>query len=310
MRSTRFIVIAALAFAVGCQQQAGEKQPGATDASPPAQAAPSGDVIARYGGKELRASQIMQEFERLPAPSRTYLNAPERKRQFVENLVLNDLLFEEGKQAGLDRDPEIDRQVTDLRKRLVVQRVMRKYQTPPEVSDEQAKKYYDDNPDLYSTTQIKASHILVKDEATVKEIAAQLKTNPEKFADLAKEKSTDTTSAKKGGELGLFGQGRMVPEFEKAAFKLKPNEISEPVKTQYGWHIITVTERKDGERKPFDQVKEQIKSTLRNKGLQEQTQGHFEELKKNANVQIEDAALEKLAPPPPSATPPAMGHGH
>ena len=67
----------------------------------------------------------------------------------------------------------------------------------------------------------------------------------------------------------MFGQGRMVPEFERAAFALKPNEISDVVKTQYGYHIILVIERKEGERRPFDQVKEQIKATLRNKAIQE-----------------------------------------
>src|SRR5881398_73123 len=163
--------------------------------------ATSGEVVARYQGRQLTADEVRKEMERLPAPSRAYVTAPERKRQFVENLILNDLLFDEGKKAGYDRDPEIERQVNDLRKRLVVQRVMRQYQTPPEVTDDQARAYYDENPTLYSTTQIHASHILVKDEDTAKQILAELKEHPEKFADIAKEKSTDTGSAQKGGDL-------------------------------------------------------------------------------------------------------------
>ncbi len=271
-----------------------------------------GEVVATYKGRTLTSNDIAQEFERLPAPSRTYLAAPDRKRQFIENLVMNDLLYEEGRQAGYDKDAEIDRQVNDLRKRLVVQRVMKQYQTPPTVTDEQVRAYYDQNPALYSTTQIHASHILVKDEDTARQILADVKAHPEKFADLAREKSTDTISAKKGGDLGTFGSGRMVPEFEKVAFALKPGEISDVVKTQYGYHIITVTERKEGEPKPFDQVKEQIRATLRNKGLQEQVQGHFDQLKKDATLTINDEALARVTPPPPAPGQqlPAMPGGH
>jgi peptidyl-prolyl cis-trans isomerase C len=298
----------------GCKSES--QSPTATSEHPAAQKAASGEVVATYNGEKLTSDEVTKELERLPPPSRTYLASPERKRQFVDNLIMNDLLFDEGKKSGIDRDPEIDRQVTDLRKRLVVQRVMRQYQTPPTISDEQAKAYYDANPDLYSTTQIHASHILVKDENTAKEIREELKAHPDKFADLAREKSTDTTTAPKGGDLGMFGQGRMVPDFERAAFALKPSEISDVVKTQYGYHIITVTERKEGERKPFEQVKEQIRATLRNKTLQDQTQNHFEELRKAANVKIDEEALARVTPPPatagaaPGANPLGIPSGH
>ena len=295
------LVLAALAVA-GCQQ--GKEGAGGTPGTPPAAA--GGEVVATYQGRTLTSGRIAQELERLPAPSRTYLAAPDRKRQFVENLALNDLLYAEGAQAGYDKDPEIARQVDDLRKRLVVQRVMRKYQTPPTITDEQVKAQYDQNPILYSTTQVHASHILVKDEDSARQLLAEVKAHPEKFADLAREKSTDTVSAKKGGDLGTFGPGRMVPEFDKVAFALQPGEISDVVKTQYGYHIIMVAERKEGEPKPFDQVKEQIRASLRNKVVQDQVQGHFDELKKAADLKVDENALARVTPPapaPPAAVP-------
>ena len=291
-----------LAALPACQQ--GKKEEAAAPATGAAAPAPgeTGEVIATYGGHNLTSGQVMRELERLPPPSRTYLAVPERKRQFIDNMIMNDLLFDEGHQAGYDRDAEIERQVEDLRKRLVVQRVMRQYQTPPTITDEQVKAYYDANPDIYSTTQIHASHILVKDEDTAKQIRDELRAHPEKFADLAKEKSIDTSTAQKGGDLGTFGQGRMVPDFERAAFALKQGEVSDVVKTQYGYHVIMVTERKEGERKPFDQVKEQIRATLRNKALQEQVQTHFDTLKKGADVKLNEDALARVNPPaaPPS----------
>src|SRR5262249_42922525 len=128
-----------------------------------------------------------------------------------------------------------------------------------------------------------------------------------KFADKAKELSIDKTSGAKGGDLGKFGQGRMVPEFERAAFALKPGEMSEPIKSQYGWHIILVNEREEGDRKPFDQGKEQIKTTLRNKQLQDNIQAKFDGLKKTANVEIDETVLAGITPPPPAAGEPGMG---
>jgi peptidyl-prolyl cis-trans isomerase C len=303
MRRPFFLIAAsaALSTLLGCQQDtsappapAAKSDAPATTAAKPAD---DGEVLATYGGNRLGVNRVTKEMERLPAPSRAYLQAPDRKRQFVENLVLNELLYSEGQRLGYDKDEEIDRQVTDLRRRLVVQRVVREFQKPPEITDEQAKAYYDENPNLYSTTQIRASHILVKDEAAAKEILEQVKADPSKFGDIAKEKSTDKTSGAKGGDLGMFGQGRMVPEFERAAFSLKPNEISDIVKTQYGFHIILVTDRKEGERRPFDQVKDQIKATLRNKAIQDQQEKRYADLKQNANVKIDDKVLEKLVVP-------------
>jgi len=287
------LVAVALAVA-GCEQGKGQDQgQQGKDAG--------GEVVATYRGHTLTSGRIAQEFERLPAPSRSYLAAPERKRQFIENLVVNDLLYAEGTQAGYDKDPEITRQVDDLRRRLVVQRVMRKYQAPSAVTDEQVKAQYDQNPALYSTSQVHASHILVKDEDSARQLLAEVKAHPEKFADLAREKSTDTVSAKKGGDLGTFSPGRMLPEFDKVAFALQPGEISDVVKTQYGYHIIMVTERKDGEPRPFDQVKEHIRAALRNKMVQDQVQGHLDELKKTADLKIDENALARVAPPPPAS---------
>jgi peptidyl-prolyl cis-trans isomerase C len=312
-----FIVFAVALGTAACQQGEHSHTPASappaqpTSQAPEAASAESGDVIATFSGRTLTSGRISKEIERLPAPSRAYLSAPDRKKQFVENMILNELLFAEGEKLGYAKDEEIDRQVNDLRRRLVVQKVVRDFQKAPDLTDEQAKTYYDENPNLYSTTQIKASHILVKDEAQAKEIRDQVKSDPNKFADLAKEKSVDKTSGQKGGDLGMFGQGRMVPDFERAAFALKPGEISEVVKTQYGYHVILVSERKDGERRPFDQVKEQIKATMRNRAIQEQQDKRYAALKQAANVKIDEAMLEKVEiPQGPTGKEPPMPAGH
>src|SRR5262245_11792809 len=131
---SRFGAIALVVLtAVGCDRPA-EKPASAPPATtaPAAAAAPdakgTGEAVATFSGRTITSDQVMKELERLPAPSRAYLAAPERKRQFIENLVMNDLLYAEGQKGGLDKDPEIEKQVNDLRKRLVVQRGVRQYQ--------------------------------------------------------------------------------------------------------------------------------------------------------------------------------------
>jgi foldase protein PrsA len=123
------------------------------------------------------------------------------------------------------------------------------------VTDKELKESYDAyKPDL------KARHILVKDEKTAKEVKSKLTMGSE-FTDLVKEYSTDKASAAKGGDLGWFGTGKMAPEFEEAAYNLDVNQISDPVKSSFGYHIIEVTDKK--EKKPFNEMKDELEYQLK-----------------------------------------------
>ncbi len=270
-------------------------------------------MIATYAGKRFTSDDFRREVERLPPRSRTQLTTPERKRQFVDNFILNDLLAAQGHDKGYDRDPDIVRQVDDLRQRLVVQRVMRDYQEAPVLTDEEVRTYYDQNQRLFSGAQIHAAHILVKDEELAKKLRAQLDTEPDKFEELAKTNSVDTATAARGGDLGFFGQGRMVAEFERAAFALeKPGDLSAIVQTPFGFHIIKLLERKDGPSKPFDEVKERIRVAMVNQRRQEQVTQRFDKVKADAKIDVKEDVLDKVELPalPPGAadTPPVTGH--
>jgi peptidyl-prolyl cis-trans isomerase C len=293
-------LLAALCFAAAC----------ATESAPPtdsssANSTTSGssgrEVIATYAGKTFTTEDFKREVERLPPRSRAQMTTLERKRQFVDNYILNQLLSEEGRRKGYDRDPDIVRQIDDLRQRLVVQRVMRDYQEAPTLSDDEIKAYYDQNQRLFSGAQIHAAHILVKDEALAKQLRAQLDTEPEKFEELAKVNSADTATAARGGDLGTFGQGRMVAEFERAAFALeKPGDLSPVVQTPFGYHIIKLLERKEGPSKPFDEVKDRIRVAMVNQRRQELVTKRFDKVKGDAKIDVHEDVLEKTAVPAPS----------
>jgi foldase protein PrsA len=160
-----------------------------------------------------------------------------------------------------------------------------------EVSEEEVKQRYEEY-----QPEIKASHILVEDEAKAKELKSELDGGAD-FAELAKENSTDPGSAEKGGDLGFFGPGAMVPEFEEAAYALKVNEISDPVQSQHGWHIIKVTEKK--EKESYEDMKEELEYELKlTKVDATKLQATLQDELKDANVKIKDKDLQGVMETP------------
>jgi peptidyl-prolyl cis-trans isomerase D len=168
------------------------------------------------------------------------------------------------------------------------------------VAEADVKRYYEDNIDQFSTPeQVRASHILFKtegkDEAAVRKLADEVLQKARSgadFAALAKQYSEDEGSAQNGGDLGFFGRNAMVPEFEQAAFALQPGQISDLIRTQYGFHIIKVTEKKPAVTQPFDQVKAQIEQQLK----LERAQTQASRLADQVSAEIKQASdLEPVA---------------
>jgi foldase protein PrsA len=161
-----------------------------------------------------------------------------------------------------------------------------------EITDDEIKTYFEDNKASFDTPeQVEASHILVEDEKTAKEVKKKIDEGGD-FAELAKEYSTDTQTKDNGGELGYFPTGQMVEEFDKAAFAMKVDEISDPVKTDYGYHIIKVTGKKEAKEATLEDSKEQIKEALLDQKVQEQASTWLSEA--TAKYKIENK-LEKDA---------------
>lgn len=159
------------------------------------------------------------------------------------------------------------------------------------VTDDEISTYFEDNKDTFAQAeQVEASHILVEDEKTAKKVAKELAAGGD-FAKLAAEYSTDTETADNGGSLGYFGKGDMVEEFEDVAFDLDINKVSDPVKTEYGYHIIKVTGKKEAKKANLEDSKEVIKETLLSERLQEEYPVWLAEVKKDHDItnKLEDS---------------------
>jgi foldase protein PrsA len=153
------------------------------------------------------------------------------------------------------------------------------------ISDDQIKEYFEANKDSFAQAeQVEASHILVEDEETAEEVKDKLADGGD-FAELAKEYSTDTSNAESGGELGFFAKGEMVAEFDEKAFAMKTGEISEPVKTEFGYHIINITDKKAAKEAVLEDHKEEVKDILFDQALQTEYGTWLEEQKEEYKIE-------------------------
>jgi peptidyl-prolyl cis-trans isomerase C len=183
------------------------------------------------------------------------------------------------------------------------------------ITPEDVRAYYDKNPDQFKQPEmVRASHILIrcapdatdevkKEKRTQIESVQALVKGGEKFADVAKKFSEDPGSAANGGDLGFFGRGQMVPEFDAAAFSLKTNEVSDIITTQFGYHVLIVTGHKPAQALPFDQVKDDLAKYLKQRKGTEITRDQVASLRKAAKVAI---LVPELPPTPAVETAPAQ----
>ena len=256
-----------------------------------------GPYLAMVGNTKITQADLDREVKTLPEFAQKLFEGPEGKERFLNELIKKELLYQEALKKGIDKDPEYQKKVEEFKKLTLIGQLLEKeIETKAKVTDQDVKDYYEKHKaELASVSQIKASHILVKTEDEAKKIEAMLKKGGN-FAELAKKYSIDAGSAKNGGDLGYFSQGQMVPEFEQAAARLKPGEISEPVKTKFGYHIIKVTEKKMGKPVEFDKVKNVLQQRLSAEKQKEVFDTYVENLKKSYKVEINKEALSKLAP--------------
>lgn len=229
--------------------------------APGAAALPATDpnaVVLSVGDHKITALQYEQLVKALPQQLQEIARGAGR-RQFAQNLVELAVLSDEAQKQGLDKNPETQIQIEFQRNNMLAQAMFLSLQQSVTVPDADIQAYYDAHKDEYVT--LTARHILIRtkgapmpaiagrpelsdDEAKAKAEALRKRIAAgEDFAKLAKEESDDQSSGEKGGDLGEFKKGMMVPPFEAAAFALKPGDLSEPVQSPFGYHIIQVQTR-------------------------------------------------------------------
>ena len=224
-------------------------------------------IVATVDGKPIFLSEIIGMAQRLPEQYRK-MSLEAVYPSLLTRAIDSKLVTLEGRRAGFSKDPDVKKRLLDVEDQIISEIFLTKT-IGSQVTEEALQKIYSETKsEMASGDQIKARHILLDNEEKALEIIKKLQAG-EEFAKLASEYSTGPSAAS-GGDLGWFGEGQMVPEFSKAAFALNPGDIvTRPVKTQFGWHIILVEDRKVSAPPSFDEAKEQLASTMSQKLLKE-----------------------------------------
>ncbi|MBP2672748.1 MAG: PpiC-type peptidyl-prolyl cis-trans isomerase [candidate division NC10 bacterium] len=221
--------------------------------------------------------QLLEQ-ERGPVP-------PERYGEILRALVREEILYQAAVEQHLDEDASVKQRAEVARRQVIVEELLRrKVEAGSQVSDEEARKAYQENQSLFSAETVGVSHIMVKSESDAEAVQAELKAG-KAFADVAKAKSQDQGSAEKGGDLGTVGRGQTEPEFDAAAFALKDGEVSGIVKTQYGYHIL-----KGGPHtttvQPFEDVKDKLREMLAKQKQRDVLMMTMKDLEQRAATQL------------------------
>lgn len=219
-------------------------------------------VLAVVGGQEITEELLDLFLQTMPREQQAYISNPQFREQALEQLVSLFLFAKKAEDDKLEETEEFQSVIANAKRDILAQMAMRDVLKTAEVSEEEMKEYYDANQAQYKKgATVSAKHILVAAEEKCNEILAAITSGEKAFEQAAQEFST-CPSGQRGGDLGTFGKGQMVPEFEKAAFEAEINQVVGPVQTQFGYHLIKVEAKNEAEVAAFEEVKESIRRAL------------------------------------------------
>ena len=210
----------------------------------------------------------------------------EQKKKIIDQAIEKKLLGEKALKAGMEKEPEFQEALKRVKRDLALELWMKKQFEAIKLKDSEIKDFYKSNKAMFKKPETaKAKHILLKTEADAKAVIKELKGGA-KFEDLAKKKSTGP-SASNGGDLGWFDKKRMVKEFSDAAFALKKGEYTKkPVKTQFGYHVILLEDKKAAGKVSLEEAKPSIEQSLKVKKFQENMKKMTKKLRSSADISI------------------------
>ncbi len=249
-------------------------------------------VLAKVNDKVITVGEFNEKIKRLPKHYQGIME--KQKKKFLDEVIKEELLYKEALKARVDKDPETQEVIAAARKKILVSRLIKnRVEDAIAVSGEEIKKYYDEHSEEFMLPERwRASHILVDTNEEAEEIKEKVNQGAP-FEELARNRSKDA-SAERGGDVGYFSKGQLIPDFEEACFLLEAGEVSDVVKTQFGYHIIKLTERKSPEVQEFSRVKELIKKELEGQRKKELFDELIRDLRNNAKISINEEFLEEI----------------
>lgn len=215
-------------------------------------------VLAVISGNEITENDLNAIIMRYPEDKRGIFNSEMGKKQLLEQMISFELMYKLGSEMNIDKTDEYKTSLAQVEKDLLTQMTINKVLSEVTITDEEAEKYYNENKaEFEQPATVSAKHILVDNEELCSEVKEKIENGELSFEEAAKQYSS-CPSKDQGGDLGVFGRGMMVPEFEEAAFELELEKVSQPVQTQFGYHLIKVNAKNEPVTSKFEEVKNQI----------------------------------------------------
>lgn len=244
------------------------------------------DVLAVVGNRNITKSDVDLLLNSLNPQTAAQFKSEDGMKSLVAELVNQELIYLDAIDKGLDKQEEFLQEVERAKVNILKQFALNNLLNDLVVTDSDVVNYYIENKELFAEPQsVKASHILVESFEKATEIAHKIKNNRLFFEEAAK-KYSSCPSKEQGGDLGYFSRGMMVPEFEEAAFAMESGQVSDPVKSQFGYHIIKLYDKKESSIKSVDEVRDQIANQLMAQKQQELYLHKISELKGKYPVKI------------------------
>lgn len=296
MKFARLIRVAALTAAFGGAAVYAHAQDG-SDAAPAGDADP---LLATVNGDEIHQSDVLRVIATLP-PQVQSMPPQIIMPAIVDQIINGKLIAQEGYEQDLQQTEEVQERLERAEERFVQEVYLTRAveeRITPERLQEAYEEYLRQNP---PQEEVKASHILVETEEEAQQIIDEIEGGAD-FASIARERSTDTAAAQQGGDLGYFTQDQMVEPFAEAAFAMEPDEVSdEPVQTQFGWHVIKVTDKRETTQPTLEEVRDELRNTLSETIIAEVV----DTLRADAEIERFGDAAAEAAPGTPPGTPQA-----
>lgn len=218
-------------------------------------------VAARVNGQPITEADIDAALVGMGAKGERY-NTPDGRKMVLEQLINKKLFLADAAKNLYEYDPQFKAEFQKLKEDMLANFAIAKAVDGVRVTDEEAKKFFEENEkDLNSGESVSASHILVDSEEKANEIKAEIESGAVSFEDAAR-KYSSCPSSEQGGALGEFTRGQMVPEFDEACFSMKVGELRGPVKTQFGYHLIKLNDKKEATPLKYEDIADQIKQKL------------------------------------------------
>ena len=249
-------------------------------------------VIARLGSETVTEEQYRLKVESLPREIRSVVLR--NKKDFAEDMARERMLLKEAENRNLQRLPDVKSLLQAAREKIVIAKLIDlEVDKKLTLGQDEASAYYEAHKEDFMTPElVRASHILVKKEEDAHAIKKELETGAD-FEEMARAKSIDMT-AMRGGDLGFFQKGQLVPEFEEVAFRMKKGELSDVFRTQFGYHIVKVTDRMEPRLREFRSVKAAIEERLLKEKRSRIFKEFVEKLKGNRKIEVNEKALESI----------------